>query len=104
MNNKKYTVKYSSTFINQFNNILKYFANKLKNKIAAENFYNNVIKEIEKRKLNPLSYEKYYSLLKRNHIFYKIYVKNYTILYTVKNDTIILTKILHNKQNFKKLI
>ena len=45
---KKYKIKYSSTYINQFNSILKYFVNNLKNKIAAENFYNKVIKEIEK--------------------------------------------------------
>ena len=42
----KYTIKYTSTFINQFNNILKYFIHKLKNNIAAENFYNDVITEI----------------------------------------------------------
>ena len=34
MANNKYTIKYSATFINQFNNILKYFVHNLKNKIA----------------------------------------------------------------------
>ena len=40
---KKYTIKYTATFISQFNNILKYFMSKLDNKIAAENFYMEVI-------------------------------------------------------------
>ena len=49
MAKNKYTIKYTETFVKQFNNILKYFIYKLQNKIAAENFYEEVIKEIEKR-------------------------------------------------------
>ena len=48
MENKKYTMKYFSTFINQFNKILRYFVNNLQNKVVAENFYNEVIEKIEK--------------------------------------------------------
>ena len=48
MENKKYTMKYFSTFINQFNRILRYFVNNLQNKVVAENFYNEVIEKIEK--------------------------------------------------------
>ena len=43
MASKKYTIKYTATFISQFNNILKYFMSKLNNKIAAENFYMEII-------------------------------------------------------------
>ena len=50
MAKNKYTIKYTETFVNQFNNILKYFIYKLQNKIAAENLYEEVIKEIEKRR------------------------------------------------------
>lgn len=46
MANNKYAIKYSTTYIKQFNNILKYVINDLNNKIAAENFYN--IKEVKK--------------------------------------------------------
>ena len=38
MANNKYTIRYSSTYINQFNSILKYIVNNLKNKIAAKNY------------------------------------------------------------------
>lgn len=61
MAKNKYTIKYTETFVNQFNNILKYFIYKLQNKIAAENFYEEVIKEIEKRSEYPESFEKYNS-------------------------------------------
>ena len=50
MEKNKYTIRYSATFINQFNNILKYIVYNLKNRIAAENLYDEVIIEIEKKK------------------------------------------------------
>ena len=105
MANNKYTIKYSATFVSQFNNILKYIVNNLKNKIAAENFYNEVIKEIEKRSGNPESYEKYMSTRKRKNTYYRIYVKNYTIFYTVtNNNTMEVRRILYSRRNFDKLI
>ncbi len=104
MVNDKYTIRYSSTYINQFNSILKYFVNNLKNKIAAENFYNEVIKEIETRSKNPESYEKYISTRKRKNTYYRIYVKNYTIFYTVNNNIMEVRRILYLRRNFDKLV
>lgn len=104
MANNKYTIKYSSSFINQFNSILKYFVNKLQNKIAAENFYNKVVKEIEKRSENPESYEKYTEIRTRKSTYYRIYVKNYTIFYVVKDNTIEVRKILYSRRNFDKFV
>lgn len=42
----KYTIRYTTTFIKQFNNISKYIIYKLQNRIAAESFYYEVINEI----------------------------------------------------------
>ena len=104
MVNNKYTIKYTDTFIKQFNNILKYFIYKLQNKIAAEKFYNEVIKEIEKRSEYPESFEKYNSIRKRKNTYYRIYVKNYTIFYTIKDNTMQVRLILSSRRNFDKLI
>ena len=104
MAKNKYTIKYTDTFVKQFNNILKYFIYKLKNKIAAENFYDEVIKEIERRSEYPDIFEKYNSRRKRKNIYYRIYVKNYTIFYTVKDNAMEVRLILSNKKNFDKLI
>lgn len=104
MVNNKYTIKYTDTFIKQFNNILKYFIYKLQNKIAAENFYNEVIKEIEKRSEYPESFEKYNSSRKRKNTYYRIYVKNYTIFYTIKDNTMQVRLILSSRRKFDKLI
>lgn len=104
MKNKGYKIMYSSTFVNQFSNILKYLKNKLKNKIAAENFYNEVIKEIEKRSENPENYEKYIGNRKRKNTYYRIYVKNYTIFYIVKNNIMEIRRIIYSKRNLGKII
>ncbi len=104
MAKNKYTIKYTDTFVKQFNNILRYFIYKLQNKIAAENFYDEVIKEIERRSEYPDIFEKYNSRRKRKNIYYRIYVKNYTIFYTVKDNAMEVRLILSNKKNFDKLI
>ena len=100
----KYTIKYTATFINQFNNISKYFIYKLKNKIAADKFYNEVIKEIEKRSINPEGFEKYISSRNRKNNYYRIYVKNYIIFYVVKDNTMEIRRILYSRRNFDNLI
>lgn len=104
MTKSNYTIRYSATFINQFNSILKYFMHQLKNKIAAENFYNVVVKEIEKRSENPENYEKYQSVRKRKNTYYKINIKNYIVFYTVKNKTMELRKILYSKRDINQFI
>ena len=102
--NNKYVIKYSSTYIKQFNGILKYLVNNLQNKIAAENFYNAVVEAIENRSKNPTGYEKYETNRKRKNIYYRIYVKNYTIFYVVKNDIMEIRRILYSKRDLEKMI
>ena len=104
MARNKYAIKYTDTFIKQFNDISKYFIYKLQNKIAAENFYDEVIKEIEKRSECPESFEKYNSTRKRKNTYYRIYVKNYTVFYTVKDNVMEIRIILCSRRNFDKLI
>ena len=104
MEKSSYVIKYTSTFINQFNSILKYLVNKLDNKIAAEKLYNEVIRDIENKSSNPESYEKYIGVRKRKNIYYRIYVKNYTIFYVVKDNTMEVRRILYSKRNLDKFI
>jgi mRNA-degrading endonuclease RelE of RelBE toxin-antitoxin system len=100
----KYTIRYTATFIKQFNNISKYIIYKLQNRIAAESFYYEVINEIEKRRENPESFEKYKSRRKRKNTYYKINVKNYTIFYVVQNNTMEIRRILYSRRNLDNLI
>lgn len=77
---------------------------KLNNEIATNNFVNELENEINKRAYNLDSYEKYISTRKRQYTYYKIYVKNYIVLYTVKDNIMEVRRILYSRRNFNKLI
>ena len=101
---KKYKIIYLPLFYDDLVKIITYIKYKLANEIAAENCINELEKEIKKREYNPDAYEKYISSKKRKDIYYKIYVKNYTVFYTIKEDTVEVRRILSNRRNFKKII
>ena len=102
--NKKYKIKYLPLFYNDLDKITDYIRYELVNEIAANNFVNELEKEIQQRAYNPDSYEKYLSIKKRKNTYYKIYVKNYTVFYTVKDNTMEVRRILYSRRNFDKLI
>lgn len=77
---------------------------KLNNEIATNNFVNELENEINKRAYNLDSYEKYISTRKRQYTYYKIYVKNYIVLYTVKDNIMEIRRILYSRRKFDKLI
>lgn len=101
---QKYKVIYTSLFLNDLDNIIDYIIYKLNNPISANNLLDEIEKEIFSRANNPDSYEKYKSAKKRKNIYYRIYVKNYTIFYVVKNNTMEIRRILYSKRNFERLI
>lgn len=104
MENKNYTISYLPTFIEQFNLILNYIANNLKNKIAADKLYKNVVEQIEKRSQSPKSFEIFKNTKEKNVNWYKIKVKNFTIFYVVKDNCMEISRIYYSKRNFDKLI
>lgn len=101
---KKYKLKYLPLFYNDLNEITDYIIYKLKNGIAANNLVNEIEKEINKRALNPIVYEKYITFKKRKNTYYRIYVKNYTVFYTVKDNIMEVRRILYSLRDFDKLI
>ena len=100
---KKYEIKYLPLFYKDLDQITDYIMYKLNNEIAANNFVNELEKEINKRANNPVSYEKYISIRKRKYTYYKIYIKNYIVFYTVKDNIMEVRRILYSKRNFNKV-
>ena len=101
---KKYKVIYLPLFYDDLDKITDYIIYHLENEIAAENFVDELEKAIKKRACNPYSFEKYTSTRKREKTYYRIYVKNYTVFYTVKDNIIELRRILYSKRNFDNLL
>ena len=100
--NNNFTLKYSLTFYEDFDKIISYIKYKLKNVIAVNNLMDAVEKEINDRLQNPLGYEKYNT--KAGNVYYRIYIKNYMVFYTVTNNVMEIRRITYSKRDFDKLI
>ena len=101
---EKYNIKYLPLFYKDLNKITDYIIKKLNNEIAANNLLDEIEKEIKNRSLNPESFEEYYSSKKRKNKYYRIYINNYIVFYTVYNKDIEIRRILYNKMNYKKIL
>ena len=101
---KKYKIMYLPLFYEDLNSITDYIIHHFKNRTAAENLVDKLEKEICNRAFNPSSYEEYVSSRKRIDTYYRIYVENYTVFYTVKDDTMEVRRILYSRRNFDELI
>ena len=97
--NKKYDIKFTELFYRDLNSITKYIKYELGNNIAANKLLDEVIQKTYKRADNPASYEKYPSIRKRNDTYYRIYVKNYTIFYVLKENTMEVRRMLYSRRN-----
>lgn len=98
----KFEIKYSPEFYNDFYIINFYIKHKLKNSIASDNLLKRVEKEIKKRALNPLGYEQYKT--NAGNTYYRIYIKNYIVFYTVTENVMEVRRIIYSRRDFDKLI
>lgn len=104
MNNNKYEVKYLPSFYEELGDIVYYITNKLKNTDATRKLINDVEKSINDRTYHPHSFQIYKTNNKNKYNWYRIYVRNFTIFYTVKNNDITVAHIFYSKREIEKLI
>ena len=101
---KKYNIKYLPSFYRDLDAITDYIKYELQNEVAANRLVDEIENAIIKRFQNPESFEKFQTRRKRLNVYYRIYVKNYTIFYVVKDSTMEVRRIIYSKRNFEKLI
>ena len=101
---KKYKIIYLPLFYKDLDQITNYIKYNLENNIVANDFLNKVEHEIQKRSYNPEAFEKHISTKKRKSIYYKIYINNYTVFYTVKDNIMEVRRILYSRRNFNNII
>ena len=104
MAHNNYNIRYFHSFDEELEEILNYIAYKLRNKKSAENLLEKISNCILNRSKSPEDYEKYLSQKNRKYIWYRIYVGNFTIFYTVRNKTMEIAHIIYHKRNLDKLI
>ena len=104
MEKNNYKIIYLPSYIEDLMGVLNYITYNLQNPKAAERLLNKINEAINKRSLSPLGYEKYNRARNSKYIWYRIYIENYTVFYTVIEDTMEIVRILSSKRNFDKLI
>jgi toxin ParE1/3/4 len=104
MSSKKYKLRILPLFEEDLNKIVDYIAYTLKNVTAA----NNLVDEVEKAIYNclsvPESFEPYRSAKEREHPYYRIKVKNFTIFYVVIEDVMEVRRIVYSRRDLAKFL
>ena len=97
-----FQIKYSKAFYKDFDDILFYIQYGLNNKRAAKKMVDKVEKAINKRLKQPCGYEKYKT--KAGNIYYRIYINNYIVFYTLKEEVMEVRRIIYSRRNINNLI
>lgn len=104
MDNKKYKLQILPLFEEDLNEIIDYITFTLKNPTAANNLVDTVEEAIYNRLPNPKSFEPFQSAKEREHSYYKIRVKNFTIFYVVIDDIMEIRRIIYNRRDIANLL
>lgn len=104
MENNKYEIEYLHSFSEDLNEILYYVSYRLKNKKAAEKLLKKVEKSIINRSKNPECFEAYKKSKNGEYTWYRIYVGNFTILYTIKDNIMQIVRMIYSKRNIDDII
>ena len=99
---KRYELRILPLFEEDLNEIVDYITYRLQNPIAAEKLVNDVEAAIEERRSCAEAFEPYSSSRKREHSYYRIQVRNFTIFYVVIDGTMEVRRILYSRSNIKK--
>ena len=104
MDGKQYKLRVLPLFEEDFNEILDYITLRLKNIKAADDLITDVETAIQKRLSMPEAFEPYPSTRDREHPYYAIQVRNFTVFYVVIGDTMEVRRILYSRRDMRKLL
>ena len=99
---KRYELRILPLFEEDLNEIVDYITYRLQNPIAAEKLVDDVEAAIEERRSCAEAFEPYSSSRKREHSYYRIQVRNFTIFYVVIDGMMEVRRILYSRSNIKK--
>ncbi len=94
-----FRLRYLPLFERDLLEIVDYISNVLKNPTAAERLINDLEAAILNRLNFPLSFQPYPSLKKRDHPYYRIHVRNYTVFYVVIDDVMEVRRLIYSARN-----
>lgn len=104
MKKSKYKIRYLQTFSKELDDIIRYIVLILNNEKAADNLLKKIEESIQKRSENPEIFETYKGKKQMKYNWYRIYVGNFTIFYTVRNNIMEVTHIIYSARDLDRLI
>lgn len=101
---KNYKLRYLPLFENDLNDAVSYIINVLNNPKATEKLIRETEKAILERAKSPVSFEPYRSDKQRKDLYYRIYVRNYTVFYVVIDDVMEPRRFIYSARDFDRLL
>lgn len=98
-----YKIEYLSSFYEELTKIVYYIAFVLDNEIAANNLIDKIEIAIKNRSQSPKSNQIYKPKGSEND-WYRIYIGNFTIFYTVKDNVMEIAHIIYSAKDINKFI
>lgn len=102
MGNKSYQLRYLPIFEQDLIGTANYIANVLKNETAALSLIDDIEAAILERLNNPVAFEPYCSAKKHDHLYYRIYVKNYVVYYVVIDDVMEVRRLMYGARDIDR--
>jgi plasmid stabilization system protein ParE len=101
---KEYTLRYLPLFEQDLADVRDYIAHTLKNPAAALRLIEDTDAAILKRLNNPLGFEPYHSSKDRQHLYYRINIRNFTVFYVVIGEVMEVRRFVYSKRNLPDII
>lgn len=101
---KKYRLRYLPLFEQDMSGIADYISDDLQNPQAALRLIDDVDAAIRKRLTAPLIYAPYDSKKAREHVYYTIRVRNYTVFYVVIDDVMEVRRVIYSRRDLAELL
>lgn len=100
---KKYKLIISIFFKSDLDEAAEYISKKYKNPQAAKRLISKTKKAIYSRLFMPLAAEPYISE-GTGDVYYRIYVDNYIVFYSVNGDTMEVRRFIHGSRDLGRLL
>ena len=104
MNKPTYKLTFLPIFEKDLIEVMSYITNTLQNPSAAHQLLDDIETAIEKRLTAPLSFAPFRSSKTREHPYYRINVRNFSIFYVVIGDTMEVRRLIYTKRNINEIL
>lgn len=104
MSKNTYKLTFLPLFKEDLIEVVDYISNTLKNPDAAHLLIDDIELAIFKRLETPLAFIPYQSEKIRQHPYYRINVRNFSVFYVVIDDTMEVRRLLYARRNIDALL